>query len=82
HEHIARIPAIEILLNNVAARKYILEAREGELLDVIRNNHEAGMIDFTSSLVKLVEEEYIHYRVAMDATPNPEELSMRLKGIK
>lgn len=81
HENIARIPAIEILLNNAPARKYILEGREGELLDIIRSNRDAGMIDFTSSLVQLVEQEYIHYKVAMEATPNPEELSMRLKGI-
>lgn len=82
HENIPRIPAIEILINNVSTRKYILEAREGELLDVIRNNLDSGMVDFTSSLVQLVEQEYIHYKVAMEATPNPEELSMRLKGIQ
>ncbi len=81
HEDIPRIPAMEILINNPACRKYILEAREGELLDIIRTNTGAGMIDFTGSLVQLVEEEYIHYKVAMEATPNPEELSMRLKGI-
>ena len=39
------------------------------------------MIDFTSSLVELVENEYIHHKVALDATPKPEELRMRLKGI-
>jgi len=81
HENIVRIPAVEILLNTPIVQKYILEAREGELLDVIRKSHEEGMIDFTSSLVKLVEAEYIHHRVAMEATPKPEELKMRLKGI-
>ncbi len=81
HEHIPRIPAIEILLNTPPAQKYILDGREGELLDVIKQSHEDGMIDFTSSLVQLVEEEYIHHRVALDATPKPEELKMRLKGI-
>lgn len=81
HENIARIPALEILLNTPIVQKYILEAREGELLDVIRKSHEEGMIDFTSSLVQLVESEYIHHRVALEATPKPEELKMRLKGI-
>ena len=81
HKDIGRIPAIEILINTPVCRKFILEGREGELLDIIRNNQEAGMIDFTSCLVKLVEEEMIHHKVAMNATPNPEELSMRLKGI-
>ncbi len=81
HENIGRIPAIEILLNTPIVQKYILEAREGEILEIIKKSHEEGMIDFTSSLVKLVEEEYIHHKVALEATPKPEELRMRLKGI-
>jgi len=81
HAHIARIPAIEILLNNPAVQKYILEGREGELLEIIKQSHDEGMLDFTSALVKLVEENYIHQRVALEATPKPEELKMRLKGI-
>jgi twitching motility protein PilT len=78
---IPRIPALEILLNTPATQKYILEAREGELLDVIRQGREEGMCDYTSSLVELVETEYIHHRVALESTPKPEELKMRLKGI-
>ncbi len=81
HAHISRIPAIEILLNTPAVQKYILEGREGELLDLIKQGHEEGMVDFTSSLVKLVEDNMIHQRVALEATPKPEELKMRLKGI-
>ena len=80
-EDVPRIPAVEVLLNTPPVRKHILEAREGELLDVIRQSREEGMIDFTSALVELVESEWIHHRVAMEATPKPEELKMRLKGI-
>ena len=76
-----RIPALEILLGTPAVQKYILEGREGELLDIIKQSHEEGMQDFTTALVELVENEWIHHRVAMDATPKPEELKMRLKGI-
>jgi len=82
HPNIARIPALEIMINTPVVQKYILEAREGELLDVIRQSHSEGMIDFTSSLVKLVEQEYVHVKVALEATPKPEELKMKLKGIK
>ena len=81
HEHIPRIPAVEILLNTPGVQKYILEGREGELLDIIKQSREEGMVDFTSSLVELVESEYIHHRIAIEATPRPEELKMRLKGI-
>ena len=81
HEDIPRIPAVEILINNAIVQKYVLKAREGELLEIIKKGHEDGMIDFTGSLVELVEKEYIHIRVAQEATPRPEELQMRLKGI-
>ena len=80
----ARLPAPrdgEILLGTPAVQKYVLEAREGELLDIIRKSLEEGMVDFTTSLVRLVETEWIHHRVALEATPKPEELKMRLKGI-
>ena len=81
HKNLPRIPAVEILLATPIVQKFILEAREGELLDVIKRSLQEGMIDFTSSLVDLVEAEIIHHKVAMEATPKPEELKMRLKGI-
>ena len=80
-EDVPRIPAVEILLNTPIVTKYILEGREGELLEVIRKSTEEGMVDFTTSLVDLVEDEWIHHKVALEATPRPEELKMRLKGI-
>jgi twitching motility protein PilT len=78
---VPRVPAVEILLGTPIVQKYVFEAREGELLEVIRKSTQEGMIDFTQSLVNLVESEFIHHRVALDATPRPEELKMRLKGI-
>jgi len=80
-ENVARVPALEILLNTPIVQKYVLEGREGELLEVIKRSREEGMLDFTSALVDLVEAEWIHHRVALEATPRPEELKMRLKGI-
>ena len=46
----------------------------------MKQSREEGMVDFTSALVELVEGEYIHHKVALEATPKPEELKMRLKG--
>ncbi len=83
HKNIQRIPALEILINTAPVRKYIMEARESEIREII-NSQEAeqiGMMDFNASLVKLVETEYIHMRTAMESTPNADELRMRLKGI-
>jgi twitching motility protein PilT len=83
HENIHRIPACEILINTPVVRKHILEGREGELREYL-NSIEAmqmGMKDFNQSLVELVEQEYIHMRVALEATPNADELMMRLKKL-
>ncbi len=83
HENIHRIPAIEILINNGVVRKHILEGREGELREYLNSieARQSGMIDFNQSLVELVESEMIHLRVAMEATPNADELQMRLKKL-
>ncbi|MEO1007205.1 MAG: PilT/PilU family type 4a pilus ATPase [Planctomycetota bacterium] len=81
HENIPRIPGIEILINDAVVQKHILEEREGELREYL-NSIEAqqqGMVDFNAWLVKLIEEEYIHQRIAMEASPNKDDLSMRLK---
>lgn len=83
HQNIARIPGLEILINNTVVRKHILEGREGELREYIKSIEaiQTGMKDFNQSLVELVEQEYIHMRVAMEATPNADELMMRLKKL-
>ena len=82
-ENIPRIPACEILINTAPVRKYILESRESEIREIMQSQEamQVGMLDFNGALVKLVEQEYIHMRVAMDVTPNADELRMRLKGI-
>ncbi|MFG0326623.1 MAG: type IV pilus twitching motility protein PilT [Phycisphaerales bacterium JB037] len=83
HENIHRIPAIEILINNTVVQKHILEGREGELREYLKTveARQSGMTDFNDSLVKLVEEEYIHMRVALEASPNVDELQMKLKKL-
>jgi twitching motility protein PilT len=83
HANIHRIPGLEILINNSVVRKHILEAREGELREYLKSieARQVGMVDFNGSLVDLVEREYIHMKVAMEATPNADELMMRLKKL-
>jgi twitching motility protein PilT len=78
---VQRVPAVEVLLQSPSTRKYILESREHELTDVIKDQREAGMQTFTDSLVDLVERQLIHPRAAQAAAPSPEEVRMRLKGI-
>jgi len=84
HEKIHRIPAVEILINNSVVQKFILESREGELREYLNTveARQAGNVDFNQALVKLVEDEYIHMRVALDSSPNVDDLQMRLKKLK
>jgi len=79
---VPRVPAIEVLLQSPPTRNYILEGREGELEKVISDNREAGMQSYVDSLVDLVEKNYVHPKVAQAAAPSPEEIKMRLRGIK
>jgi twitching motility protein PilT len=80
-DDVPRIPAVEILLQSAPTRKYILEGREHELNEVIKNATQTGMQTFTDSLVDLVEKEYVHPKVAQSAALAPEEVKMRLRGI-
>lgn len=76
-----RVPAVEVLLQSPPTRKYILEGREDELTKVIEDSREEGMRSYVDSLVELVEENYIHPKVAQSAAPSAEEIKMRLRGI-
>ena len=80
-DDIQRVPAVEVLLQSPASRKFILEGREHELDEVIKSNRDAGMRSFTDSLIELVNDNFIHPRVAMANANSPEEVKMRLKGI-
>jgi len=83
HEHIHRIPALEILINNGVTRKFILEGKEGDLREYLNSVEaiQSGMKDFNQSLVELVESEFIHMRVALESSPNVDELNMKLKKL-
>jgi twitching motility protein PilT len=79
---VPRIPAIEILINTPIVKKLISEERENDIPAAIRAGSGEGMQDFTDSLCKLVEEEYIDLKKAMEYAPNVEELKMAMKGIR
>ena len=79
---VQRLPAIEIMINTPIIRKLISEEREADIPMAIQASQSEGMQDFTESLRKLVEEEYIDLKVALEYAPNVEELKMALKGIR
>ena len=77
-----RVPVVEVMLNSPSIKKYILEERENDINSVIRNEKGTGAIDFNDALAELVLKEMISSKEAMAASPNGEELRMRMKGIK
>jgi len=76
------MPAVEILTTSPIVRKLISEKREAELSDVIRASQNEGMQDFTESLRKLIMEDWVELKVALQHAPNVEELRMAIKGIR
>jgi twitching motility protein PilT len=81
-EGVDRIPAVEILIANPAARKLISEEREADLPSVIRSSQQEGMQDLTYNLCELVKNGSIDPKDAYKYAPNIEELKMALKGIR
>lgn len=79
---VPRVPAVEIMINTPIVRKLISEEREADIPTAIRAGEGEGMQDYTESLRRLVEEEYVDLKVAMQYAPNVEELKMALKGIR
>ncbi len=79
---VKRVPCVEVMLNSINVKKFIVEGRENELTSVIRNERGTGMIDFNDMLAELVTKEVISSKEALASSPNPEELKMRMRGIK
>lgn len=77
-----RIPAVEILITNAAARRLIAEGRESDLPNVIRSSQNEGMQDLTYNLCDLVEKGLVDPKEALKYAPNTDELKMALKGIR
>jgi twitching motility protein PilT len=80
-EGVDRMPAVEILITNAAARKLIADGREADLPSVIRSSQQEGMQDLTYNLCELVKNGSIDPKEAYKYAPNTEELKMALKGI-
>ena len=80
-EGVDRIPAVEVLITNAAARKLISDGREADLPNVIRSSQQEGMQDLTYNLCELIKEGLVDPKDAYKYAPNTEELKMALKGI-
>ncbi len=79
---ISRVAATEVLIGDPVVREKIREGGDTDLPEIIAGSIDAGMRNFTHSLVELIEQGLIYTDVAMEYAPSREALKSRLTGIK
>jgi twitching motility protein PilT len=77
-----RVPTNEIMIVNPTIRELISKAEDKKIPDAIRIGYLEGMVDFNENLRQLVERGDVDKAVAIEYSPNPDQLKMALKGIK
>jgi twitching motility protein PilT len=58
-----------------------MNSEDKKLADLIRASKEEGMQDFNMSLIDLINRGLITKKVALQYSPNPEQLKMNMQGI-
>ncbi len=80
-EGIRMVPAVEVLICNSVVRNLITRGEDEKIAEVIRGSSSDGMQDMTAAIAKLVKEETVLRKVALENAPNRERLEMELRGI-
>jgi twitching motility protein PilT len=75
------VPALEILIGTPTVKKLIADGEDQALETVVRGGAEDGMTDFNSSLLRLVQSGAVSEQTALEASANPDQLKLNLKGI-
>jgi twitching motility protein PilT len=78
----SRLPTNEIMIVNAMIRELISRGEDKKIPDAIRIGYLEGMVDFNENLRQLAERGDIEKSVALEVSPNPDQLKMMLKGIK
>jgi len=81
-QDVQRVPATEVLMNNSTVADKIREGEDDDLPAVMASSEHEGMHSFTSSLAKLVDEDWVELKVAERYAPNSEALRSRVRGIQ
>ncbi len=75
------VPVNEIMLNTPIVQKFIRENELERLGDAIAAGKEDGMITFNGSLLERINNGEITEKVGLEASAEPDQLRMNLKGI-
>ena len=76
------VPATEVLINNSVVKERIRDGHDEDIPAIINGSLADGMRSYTHSLAELVEKEMISIDNAMEAAPNREALTSRLRGVQ
>jgi twitching motility protein PilT len=76
-----RYPANEILINNTLVRGHLLEGKLGEVYKVLEKGSYYGMQSFDQDLLRLVREDKIDAKAAVDSSTTPQDLALKIQGL-
>jgi twitching motility protein PilT len=79
---VGRVPATEVLVSDPTVRDKIRHGEEEDIPAIISSRSAEGMHNFTKSLAKLVEADWVDLRIALDYAPNREQLESMLRGVE
>ena len=76
-----RVPIVEFMYTNPVIRKHIADNEDSKIPEAIRANARDGMQDFNMSFLRMVKNGFVDQAIALERSPNPEQLSMQFKGM-
>jgi Tfp pilus assembly pilus retraction ATPase PilT len=77
-----RVPAVEVMVVTPIIRKYIFENTLGEISTVMKQGAYYGMQTYYQALVDLIQKGEISLETALEASSNPEEVMMAVRGVQ
>ncbi|MFH1564212.1 MAG: PilT/PilU family type 4a pilus ATPase [Nitrospirota bacterium] len=77
-----RIVAVEVMVNTPRIKNLILKGEIGKIKDAIEAGRQEGMQTFDQSLHVLYQQELVSLEDAMIYADSPNDLKMRIKGLK
>jgi twitching motility protein PilT len=77
----ARYPATEILVVSSLIRKLLLEGKTQEIVKAVEQGQFYGMHTFDQDILRLFNEKKVSMEEALDAATNPDDLTLKLKGL-
>jgi len=77
-----RVPAVEVMVVTPLIRKYIIENTLSEISTNMKQGAYYGMQTFHQALVAMIQKGDISLETALEASSNPEEIMMAIRGVQ